>query len=218
MKIDTSRVLVIGDLHEPWCLDDYFLFCKDIQKQYKTTHTIFIGDEMDAHAASYHETDPDGLSAGDELTHTIKRLARWHKAFPNADVVLGNHSRMFMRKAFTAGLPQRALKALKDVLEVPSWNYALRFKYDNVLYIHGEGVTARTKAARTGCSVVQGHRHTEGYAYFLPTENRMFGMQVGCGVDSDSYAMAYAKDGGTPVLSAGVVLNHGTLPIVIPMI
>jgi len=216
--IDTTSVLVIGDLHEPFCLDNYLDFCKALKKQFKTTHTVFIGDVMDAHAFSYHEHDPDGWSAGGELDETVKRLQRWHKAFPNADVCLGNHDRMVARKAFTAGLSRRWLKALPEVLETPSWNFQVRFKHAGVLYIHGEGVTARTKAQRVGGSVVQGHRHTEGYAHFLPTENRMFGMQVGCGVDAESYAMAYAKDGGAPVLSAAVVLNNGTLPIVIPMI
>lgn len=173
---------------------------------------------MDGHALSYHEHDPDGWSAGHELDQTVKRLQRWHRAFPNADVCIGNHDRLIMRKAFTNGIPQRYLRLLNEVLEVPTWNFQVRHKHNGVLYIHGEGVTARTKAQRVGGSVVQGHRHTEGYAYFLPTENRMFGMQVGCGVDSESYAMAYAKDGGTPVLSCGVVLDSGRLPIVIPMI
>jgi predicted phosphodiesterase len=214
--MDTTNVLIIGDTHEPACLDEYLDFCKDLKKKYKITHTVHIGDEMDVHAANYHEHDPDGLSAGDELELTIKRLARWHKAFPGMDVVIGNHTRMFARKAFSAGIPARVLRGLKEVLEVPTWNYANRFKYDGVLYIHGEGVTARTKAMRSGCSVVQGHRHSESYVHY--NENRTFGMQVGCGVDADHYAMVYAKDGPAQILSAGLVLNNGTLPIVIPMI
>jgi hypothetical protein len=214
---DTTRVLVVGDLHEPFCLDSYFDHCKRLKKEYRTTHTIFIGDVMDAHGFSYHDHDPDGWSAGGELDQTIKRLERWHKTFPDADVAIGNHDRMAMRKAFTNGMPQRFLRLLNEVLEVPTWNFQVKHKHDGVLYIHGEGVTARTKAARTGCSVVQGHRHTEGYVYYLPNESRHWGMQTGCGIDQDSYAMAYAKDGGTPVLSAGVILNNGTLPLLIPM-
>jgi hypothetical protein len=42
-------------------------------------------------------------------------------------------------------------------------------------------------------------------------------MQVGCGVDRKSYAMAYSKHfAKTYKLACGVVLNRGSLPIVIP--
>jgi hypothetical protein len=32
-------------------------------------------------------------------------------------------------------------------------------------------------------------------------------MQVGCGIDKDSYAMGYAKNFGTPAIGCGVVLS-----------
>lgn len=217
MKIDTRVVGIIGDTHLPYAHPDYLDFCKDIFKKYKVTHHIHIGDEIDGHAWSYHEHNPDGMSAGHELDEAIRQLRPWHKAFPHMDVVIGNHTRLFARKAMTAGLPAKALKGLNEILEVPTWNYGTRFRYDGVLYIHGEGVTARTQALRSGCSVVQGHRHTESYVFHLPTERPTWGMQVGCGVDASSYAMDYAKDGGTPALSVGVVLDNGRLPIVIPM-
>jgi len=38
-------------------------------------------------------------------------------------------------------------------------------------------------------------------------------MQVGCGIDHRSYAMAYAKDYGKPAIGIGLVLESGTLPI-----
>ncbi len=64
---NTERVLVIGDLHTPFEHEDYLAHCKAVAKQYKTTHTIFIGDVIDAHFSSYHETNPDGYGAGEEL-------------------------------------------------------------------------------------------------------------------------------------------------------
>jgi hypothetical protein len=42
-------------------------------------------------------------------------------------------------------------------------------------------------------------------------------MQVGCGIDRDSHAMAYGRVYKKPVISCGVVLENGTFPIVIPM-
>ena len=78
---DESRVLVIGDLHEPFCLDGYLKFCKETYAKYNCNRVIFIGDVIDSHYSSFHETDPDGMGGGDELELAIKRLSRWVKAF-----------------------------------------------------------------------------------------------------------------------------------------
>ena len=62
-------------------------------------------------------------------------------------------------------------------------------------------------------NTVQGHLHTQCYIEHYVGQNfRIFGMQVGCGIDHDSYAMAYAKRGKKPSIACGVVLN-GTTPI-----
>jgi predicted MPP superfamily phosphohydrolase len=54
------RVLCIGDLHAPFDLEEYYDFCCDIADKYKPTKVVFIGDVIDNHYASYHETDPPG--------------------------------------------------------------------------------------------------------------------------------------------------------------
>lgn len=209
---NTKNVLVIGDLHEPFSLDGYLKFCKDTYKKYGCTHTIFIGDIIDSHYSSYHETDPDGYGAGEELRRATDRLAKWHKAFPNADVCLGNHDRMASRKVFSAGLSQQWLKTLGEVLQVPSWNFGTSFHYDGVTYIHGDKVvTARTAAQRMSENRVHGHRHNESYVW---NNHKNWGMQVGTGVDVAAYAMAYSQE-GTVLLSCGVVLDKGSLPLVI---
>lgn len=213
--MEKSNILVIGDLHAPFELEGYLTFCKDLKKRYKIDHTIFIGDVIDNHYSSYHETDPDGYGAGEELKRATDRLARWHQAFPHADVCIGNHDRMASRKVFSAGLSQMWLRNMNEVLQVPTWNFQVCFTYHGVKYIHGDkGTTARTKASKQGRSIVQGHRHTEAYVWHQPGAN-VFGMQVGTGIDGDSYAMSYAAE-HDPMLSAGVVLNKGKLPLVIP--
>ena len=89
-KKTERNVLVIGDLHEPFCLDEYLDFCVDTYRKYACNQVIFIGDIIDNHYSSYHETDPDGLSGGDELNLAIERIARWKHAFPEAIVIIGN--------------------------------------------------------------------------------------------------------------------------------
>lgn len=206
-----NRVLVIGDLHEPFCLDGYLDFCLETYKIYNCNKVIFIGDILDNHASSYHETDPDGMSGGDELYFAIHKISEWYSAFENADVIIGNHDRLVMRKAFTAGVPKAWLKDYKDVLKVPNWNFTDRIVIDDVQYIHGEAGTAHAKCRADMMNTVQGHLHTQCYTqWFVGAKFRIFGMQVGCGIDHDSYAMAYAKRGKKPAIGCGVVIGGHT--------
>jgi predicted phosphodiesterase len=208
----SNRILVIGDLHEPFCLDGYLQFCKNTFKKYNCSHVVFIGDVIDNHFASYHETDANGMGGGQELDLAISKLADWYKAFPVADVTIGNHDRLIMRKAQSSAIPSKWIKDYKDVLGVPNWNFVDKVVYDNVQYIHGEGGTAKTKCRADMMSTVQGHLHTQCYTEWFVGQNfKVFGTQVGCGIDHDSYAMAYAKRGKKPAIGCAVVIEGNTV-------
>ena len=57
-------------------------------------------------------------------------------------------------------------------------------------------------------STVQGHLHTQCYIeWAIGAGLKIFGMQVGCGVDHESYAMGYARNFPKPAIACGVVLN-----------
>ena len=206
-----ARVLVIADTHCPFDLDGYVDFLKDTKKKYKCDTIVHIGDEIDNNYSSYHENDPDGMGGGDELDAAIQRLGRYYKAFPEATVICGNHSRLVRRKAFTGGIPKKWLRDYADVLEVPGWTFTDRIVIDGVQYIHGEAGTARRKAKDDMMSTVQGHLHTQAYVEHLVGANfRVFGMQVGTGIDFSAYCFAYAKRGKKPAVSCGVVLDGET--------
>lgn len=206
-----NRVLVIGDLHEPFCLDEYLKHCKDTYDNYNCNKVVFIGDVIDNHYSSYHETDADGMGGGQELDLAIERLKRWYKAFPDAIVTIGNHDRIIMRKAQTSAVPRKWIREYKEVLEVPKWEFVDRHIIDGVQYIHGEAGTARTKCRADMMSTVQGHLHTQAYTEWYVGQNfKVFGMQVGCGINHDSYAMAYAKRGKKPAIGCGVVIGGHT--------
>tara|TARA_R100000084_G_scaffold94130_1_gene47892 strand:- start:1247 stop:1969 length:723 start_codon:yes stop_codon:yes gene_type:complete len=213
-ETETRNVLVIGDLHEPFCLDGYLDWCIEQYETWNCNEVVFIGDIVDNHYSSFHEIDIEAEYTGkQELEVAIKRIARWYKAFPKANVVLGNHDRMIMRKAQTSLIPSKWIKSYKEVLEVPNWNFVDRLEIDGVQYIHGEAGTARTKCRADMMNTVQGHLHTQVYCETYVGQNfRVFGMQVGCGIDHDSYAMAYAKRGKKPAIACGVILG-GTTPI-----
>lgn len=60
-------------------------------------------------------------------------------------------------------------------------------------------------------SSVGGHIHTQEYVeWMVGRKFRVFGMQVGCGVDSKSYAAAYAKNFKKQAIGCGVVLGGHT--------
>ncbi len=208
---DVSRVLVIGDLHEPFCLEGYLQFCIDTYAKYNCNRVIFIGDVIDSHYSSFHETDPDGMGGGDELQLAINKLSRWIDAFPVADITVGNHDRIISRKAFSGGIPKAWIKTFNEVLGAPDWNFVDRVVVDNVQYIHGEGGTASTKCRADMMNTVQGHLHTQCYTqHFVGARFRVFGTQVGCGIDHDSYAMGYAKRGKKPAIGCGVIIDGKT--------
>ena len=211
---EISNILVIGDLHEPFCLDSYLDWCVDQYYAYNCTEVIFIGDIIDNHFSSYHETSADGMGGLDELELAIKRISRWYKAFPVATVIIGNHDRIIMRKAQTSAIPSKWIKSYKEVLDVPNWNFVERYEKDGVQFIHGEGGTARTKCRADMMNTVQGHLHTQAYTeHYVGKNFRVYGTQVGCGINHKSYAMAYAKYGKRPAVGCAVILNNGQTPL-----
>lgn len=217
-KTDKSNILIIGDLHEPFCVDGYLEFCKTTYEHYKCNEVIFIGDIIDNHYSSYHETSADGMGGADELELAIKKISKWYKEFTDATVIIGNHDRLIMRKAQTSAIPSKWIKSYQEVLEVPNWNFTERYVLNGVQYIHGEAGTARTKCRADMMNTVQGHLHTQAYCEnYVGANYRIFGMQVGCGINHESYAMAYAKAGKKPAVGCGVVLNDGKTPINIMM-
>jgi len=215
-EADTRNVLVVGDLHEPFCLDTYLNFCVEQYNNYSCNQVVFIGDIIDNHYSSYHETSADGMGGLEELELAIKRISRWYKAFnqKGTKVIIGNHDRIIMRKAQTSAIPSKWIKSYKEVLQTPNWDFVERFEQDGVQYIHGEGGTARTKCRADMMNTVQGHLHTQCYTeHYVGKKFRVFGTQVGCGINHKSYAMAYAKYGKRPAVGAAVVLNNGKTPL-----
>lgn len=212
--MEDATVLVIGDLHAPFTLAGYLDFCQEQQYRFDCDRVVFIGDIIDNHYSSYHETDPDGMSGGDELDLAIEKVAPWVEAFPEAHVTIGNHDRMVMRKAFSGGIPKKWIREYNEVLKAPKWNFVDELVIDEVQYIHGEGGTARTKSKSDKFSTVQGHLHTQAYVESsVGRKSCIFGMQVGCGIDRRAYAMAYAKTGPKPAIGCGVVIDSGKLGI-----
>ena len=59
MRAKDKRILVISDMHMPYHHPDSFAFLKAVKKSFDPTRIINIGDEVDNHGISFHDSDPD---------------------------------------------------------------------------------------------------------------------------------------------------------------
>ena len=217
------RIPVVGDLHCPFDLDGYLQFLLDTYAKWNCNQILMIGDAVDNHYSSFHQTDADGYGGGEELDRAIKRLSKYRDAFAKIcdkkiDICIGNHDRIIMRRAFDSDIPARWIKSYNEVLGT-DWNWVESIVYDDVLYEHGEGGQAKTKAKNNMMSSVCGHTHTQAYVEWLVGKKyRVFGMQVGCGVDASTYAAAYAKNFKKQAIGCGVILGgHTAINVLMPL-
>jgi predicted phosphodiesterase len=214
---------VIGDTHEPFCHKDYRNFCYETFNKFKVTRVVHIGDEADNHALSYHEHNPNGMSAESEAERAMGNLEKWYKTFPNVDILVGNHSALPYRQATTAGIPKRFLKTYEEVWHAPKgWKWHDELEIDHVKYVHGIGSSGQNgainRALRARQSTVIGHIHSFGGVNYHANENDIiFGLNVGCGIDTRAYAFEYGKPFvNKPTLGCGIVTG-GQQGFFIPM-
>ena len=224
-KQKNSRVLFLTDTHFPYHHQDYYEFLKALKVKYAFDRVIHGGDEVDNHAMSFHDSDPDLPSAGDELEIAMVEMKKLYKLFPKVDVLESNHGSMIARKAKFHGIPMKYVKSYEDILEAPKgwkWHIDLTLTLSNgkkVYCTHGLGCkNVLKKSQAMGMSVIQGHFHEDSSVlYWANPMDLYFAMQVGSLVDDDTLAMAYNKANlKRPILSVGVIINGQ--PQIIPMI
>lgn len=218
-----ARNLIISDLHEPCSRKGALAFCRDIRRKYKTNHTIFIGDIADNHAISFHAHHPEMPGPKKENELAREAIHKWNKAFPKADVVLGNHDRRIVRLAESVNIPAKWIRNYKDGWNTPNWNWVDEVVYDEVYYIHGDGAgtslyPAYNLVRKMGMSCCLGHHHSAGGIKWLVNPlRRMFGLDTGCLIDDKTMAFAYNKRAKIrSVLSIAVVIDGIPQHIIMP--
>ena len=84
-------ILVISDMHIPYEHQDSFDFLTAIKKKYDIDRVVNIGDELDCHALSFHDADPDLYSSGHELEEAKIHIRKLEKISDGVSkpVVLG---------------------------------------------------------------------------------------------------------------------------------
>ena len=221
---DNSRVLFISDMHIPYHHPDLIAFLKHLKVKYSPTRVICLGDELDKHALSYHDSDPDLPSAGDELRKSLPVIAELFKMFPTMDIIESNHGSLVWRKAKTFGIPKHYIKSYNDVLGVDGgwkWSFDLTITLPNgqKCYIHhGKSSEVIKLSQQMGMCAIQGHYHESFKVDYWGNPNGLFwAMQCGCLIDDDALAFNYNNVNiKRPIIGTGVVID--SIPILEPMI
>lgn len=219
-----SRILTISDLHIPYHHRDALAFLSYLNAKYKPTRIICLGDMEDKHALSYHDSDPDLASAGDELTKALPVIAELHKLFPNMDILDSNHGSLVYRKAKTHGIPKHYIKSYNDVLGVGDgwkWHNDLVIKLPDgsrCYFHHGKSTRGLILTQQMGMSSVQGHYHNSFSVEYHGTPIALnWAMQAGCLIDYKSYAFSYANVNiKRAVIGTGLIID--SQPLLVPLL
>ncbi len=218
-----KSILVISDMHHPYSHPDTVPFLAALKSKYKFDTIVCIGDEVDFHDASFHDSDPDLDSAGVELDKAIKGLKPIYKLFPNVTVVESNHGSMVMRKALVGKIPRKAIKSYNDILDAPKgWKWVfdtiVQTPLGPVYFCHGKSGSAGRLASQYGMSAVQGHYHERSQITYISTpEKLMFDAHTGCLANDKSLALGYNKiNPRRPVVSVLIIING--VPQIVPMV
>lgn len=210
-----KRVGIIGDTHLPYELDGYLEFCQETFDRHGVDTVVHIGDFVDNHSLSFHDSEPMLHNVMGEYESAFERAQDWYEAFPVATLIMGNHDRIPARQMAKLGMaPSIYMKPIEELLGMPEgWTVANQVEIDNVLYHHGEtagGINGFRKDAeqRMRCTV-SGHNHSNaGISATATDQELVWGLAVGCGVNQKHMAFAYGKNfAKKPIISCGVVID-----------
>lgn len=213
----------IGDLHCPFNHPNYLSFLLDTFDKWNVTDVIYIGDVVDLHALSRHQTEPVAKGVVSEYNLAIKELHKYYEAFPKARICIGNHDKIPERQAATLGMPEIFLRSFRDLWELPEgYEVDNHFIIDDVMYHHGTNACgingAINKALNERMSVVQGHEHSSfKIDYRANARDIIFGCSCGCGVDNTAYAFEYGKLAPRKPILGTAIIKSSSEAYLVPM-
>lgn len=228
-----DNVAVISDLQIPFHHKDAFDFLRFVKKEFKITKWVCVGDEVDQSFLSYHEKDPNGDSAKEEIRKgrlALKELAtivetNWKKQkIKDFLIAWSNHGALHLRKAKTAGIPDDYIKSPNEVWGVPkSWKWfdEIVLKYPHqpeILIKHQMSNNSKNNVLSRQCSVITGHFHTTMDLICRTNHygQLMFGAIIGCLIDRFHPTFGYASN-QKDVQQLGILVLVSGSPVLVPM-
>lgn len=211
-----KKVLIIPDLHAPYQHPDALDFLLKIKKQYSPQVIINLGDELDNHAISFHNSDSALLSADKELERAIEVLQDLHSMFDRMYLVSSNHGDLKYRRLKHHGIPIAHLKSQKELYGTPKWNWyddlVLNTHKGDVYVCHGRSSNGAKLSGELSMSCVQGHYHSKySISWYSNGIEDRYSLFCGSLVDRKSLAFAYGKlILAKPILGAALIMEDGT--------
>ena len=204
---------IIGDTHLPYEHERYLDFCYATFTAYGVDTVVHIGDFIDHHSLSFHDSEPVLHSVTGEYLDVLEVAQDWYDYFPKVTLIEGNHDRIPARQLKKIGMePSIFMKPLEEIYKMPKgWEVREWIKIDDVLYHHGEtagGVNGfRKDCEQRMISTVSGHNHSNaGVSATATGQELVWGLAVGCGVNHKHLAFAYGKHfAKKPILACGIV-------------
>lgn len=218
-------IFIHSDGHAPCLHPDNLAFVKAILRKYGPfSRVVHIGDEIDNHAISFHDHDPDLPSHGDELGKAIEQLKPYYDLFPRVDILHSNHGSLLLRRGVAHGISRRAFVTEAALISAPKgWKWHDELTLDLVsgqwvYFNHGISSNGLLLTERMGMNTVQGHYHTKfSIQYTSNPHNLHWSMQVGCSFDPHHKAARYSKlNAGRPIIGHGLIINGQ--PKLLPML
>jgi hypothetical protein len=237
-KPANSCILLVSDLHCPYQHKDALAFLQALKAKYNPDRVVCVGDELDYHDLSFHDSDPDLDSAGRELQKGREVLWELAAIFPDMDLVDSNHGSMAYRKGKANGIPRHLLLEYKDAIfgeklkdgtvirpngrgDGWNWHGSLDITLpsgQNLHVVHGLSKNTIANVKQLGCCFAQGHYHGSLEVVYNGTPRDLnWGVTTGCLVDPDNLAFAYGKNfSSRPVLGCAIVIDGQ--PRLLPMV
>ena len=224
---DNSCILIIPDLHAPYQHPDTLDFLIEVASYYRPSRVINLGDEVDAHGLSFHDSDPNLDSAGVELEKARKFLHKLYNVFPEMEFCHSNHGSLIYRRAFKYGIPVDYIKSYREILfpngegEGWTWHENIRTQLPNgqdVQFQHQVTGDFMQNAAHERCNLVLGHEHGRFQIDHRASKAALYwGLYSGCLIDTSSMAFAYGKlFPRKPIIGCSLIID--SQPILIPML
>lgn len=217
-----KRVLIIPDMHCPYNHKDAIRFLAAVKEKYQPDLILNLGDEVDSHAISFHDSDADLYSAGEELEKAINQLDLLEELFPKMHILDSNHGSLAVRRFKKHGLPMKYMKSLQEIYGKPKWAWhdeiLLSTKDGDVYLCHGKSATYGKLCKDVGASAIQGHFHGKcEVTWHKSVTKEIFNCFSGCLIDYKSLAFAYGKNHMPKPILACTVLSKTGYPTIIKM-
>ncbi|PID85722.1 MAG: hypothetical protein CSB13_06610 [Chloroflexi bacterium] len=216
-----GNYMVSGDKHLPFTVAGYLPFLVEVAAEYDIVAHFDIGDFTDQLALSFFDKPYEAESAYSEFTRAWAMAESYYQAFPDTYMCAGNHDVRYLRQAVKVGLPEPFVRTLEEIMDMPpTWSVNNSYIVNgDTLIEHGTSAGKKatyTRAMMIGMNVIQGHTHNYGgVEYINDGFKQRWALNVGCGIDYNSYAARYARNfPHKPTLGCGVVVDG--IPMFIP--